>query len=1020
MYWLISIYALKLISKQNSHDTNEGIQGCDVIPNLHQEIGESRSNVGEFPHRNDVSSVETDREDNCLFRLPDRQHTRVLTMCVEYPQVCETCIERYANLKYRLRTRFLENLLPLPEVKEELTTIAQELAELFNVQVDVDVQEQSQNEYWCDIAGVRVKYTQKEYERQMLQQKPVETKIHKPKKISKKKTSSMLSRLSKAKVHVQSEVEIGSSTVDDAGGSTSTQNVEFLDQNPGTLVTISELSDTTMTGDAQMGIELGDFLKRPVLIHSYSWLESQAPQFITGIKPWYLFLNATPIKKKLDNYAFLHGNLKVKIVLNASPFYYGSMYFAYNPLADVRDNTITGDAGFNHMILYSQRPGIWVLPQTSQGGELTLPFTYHRNMLDITVATDVQAMGTLDYLVVNQLTSANGATGTGVTVQVYAWMEDVQLANSTVKLSLQSQDEYGGGSISAPASAVATALGSLDGVPIIGKYMRASSMIASTVGSVAKLFGFTNVPNIDTVSYTKICAFPQFASSEISTPVEKLTLDPKNELTIDPRTVGLPPNDELMISYLATKESYLGSATIATTDAVDAMVFISSVHPKLHGFTAGAPVAYQTTPMCYLQHCFNYWRGDIIFRFRFICTKFHKGRMRITYDPIGAIGTTPDNYSTSFNTIVDYGEEQDIEVRVPYSQAYPWLTTSGDLSTILWNTVGTNVAHVNAVDNGTITLRVVTPLSAPLATASLGVQIFVRAADNFELALPRDVEGFSHLVVQSQDEVSFDGPQLIVAGNAIGSSHPDRYHINMGENIKSMRQVLRRTMFSEAFTNNSAVTFVQARTMHKFNLYPRPPGFDADGYYLANKTLSVGTATFNFSRMTHYNWLAPCYVGQRGSMMWKINVDTSGRAVLFSNINITRYGSTITSGDWVGVTGTAAATTSQVARFAHQQTQSLQGMSMTNPNTQTALSVLCPDYSQMRFHFTSPTKANVGQFIDGSDTNNFKLCLQYTSALTTNADTIVVSKYVSIGPDFNFYFWINCPSIFFIGEPTAA
>lgn len=136
-----------MISKQNNHDTNEGIQGCDVIPDLHQEIGESRSNVGEFPHRNDVSSVETDREDNCLFRLPDRQHTRVLTMCVEYPQVCETCIERYANLKYRLRCKFLQDLLPVKEAQEELKDIAEELADLFDVSVDTitSSEVQSQN-----------------------------------------------------------------------------------------------------------------------------------------------------------------------------------------------------------------------------------------------------------------------------------------------------------------------------------------------------------------------------------------------------------------------------------------------------------------------------------------------------------------------------------------------------------------------------------------------------------------------------------------------------------------------------------------------------------------------------------------------------------------------------------------------------------------------------------------------------------------------------------------------------------
>jgi hypothetical protein len=651
---------------------------------------------------------------------------------------------------------------------------------------------------------------------------------------------------------------------------------------------------------------------------------------------------------------------------------------------------------------------------------MTLPFTYHKNVLDITSSSDIQNMGTIDYMIVNQLTSANGATGTGVTVQIYAWCENVQLMNSTVKLALQSQDEYGGGAISAPASAVATALGSLESVPIIGKYMRASSMIASTVGSVAKLFGFTNVPNIDTVHYNKICAFPQFATSEISTPIEKLTLDPKNELSIDPRIVGIPPNDELAISYLAGKESYIGSTTIATTDAVDAMVFCSLVKPKMHGYTAGAPVAYQCTPMSYLQQTFKYWRGDIIYRFRFICTKFHKGRMRITYDPLGDIGVTADNYSTSFNVVVDYGEEQDIEIRVPYSQNLPWLKTDGDLSVIDFSLNNTTHTHVAGSDNGVLTLRVVTPLSAPLATASLGVQVFVRAADNFEVALPSDVLGFTHLTVQSQDEVSIGETTTVIAGNAIGTSHPERYHINMGENIKSFRQVLRRTMFSEALMSGDQSSYFFSLTSHRHTKYPRPPGFISAGYYLANKTLVAGTAPFNFSRMTHYNWIAPCFVAQRGSMMWNVNVDTNGTGRLINDLSITRYGTTIVAGDWNSTSGVASGTANAYVDFARANNTTLQGTSLTNQSTQTALGVLYPNYNQFRFQLTDPYYINLGTSIDGSDVDTFTLRVRSSPLAGAGSNNYVIKKYCSIGPDFSLMFWINVPTIFYMNEPTPA
>ena len=113
--------------------------------------------------------------------------------------------------------------------------------------------------------------------------------------------------------------------------------------------------------------------------------------------------------------------------------------------------------------------------------------------------------------------------------------------------SAQAGDEYStDGVISKPASAISKASGMLSELPVIGPFMEATSQVSGAVGAVASWFGWTNVPVIDDVKPFKDLPFHSFSSSEIGQPIEKLTLDPKNELTVDPRVVGLDGKDELL------------------------------------------------------------------------------------------------------------------------------------------------------------------------------------------------------------------------------------------------------------------------------------------------------------------------------------------------------------------------------------------------------------------------------------------------------------------------------------------
>jgi len=574
--------------------------------------------------------------------------------------------------------------------------------------------------------------------------------------------------------------------------STEEINVAFDDNISGEAMDLPQSVRTDSTYVSN-NAELNKFLRRPVEIYSYNWALGGVTD--TSFQPWYEYMNHTSIKKKLDNYYLFKGNLKVKFVINATPFYYGAMMVSYVPLTQF-SNPVIATAGQPN-ISYSQLPRVYLYPSVSQGASMLLPFVYHKKWLDLTVAFDVQSMGTLHFRVLDSLKSASAST-TPITIKVYAWLEDVQVSAPTVKFALQSgkTDEYGQGIISKPASAIARAAGQLSSAPFIGPYATATQIAAGAVSSIAQLFGFTNVPVIDDVHSFKPEPFPAMASTDIGTSISKLALDSKNELTIDPRVCGCDFGDELLVANLVSRESYLTAFDWLTSSAPDTLVFNIGISPMQMGVTTATnQTIVNGTPMWMVSRLFDYWKGDIEVRFKIICSQYHRGRLRFSWDPRGDIANTVDSTTEVYTKIVDIAESTDITIRVPYMAATDYLETTR----LLTGRISSSPLTKQTWENGILTVRVLTELSAPITTADIKVLVFVRGCDNLEFGGPREIDLTSTLspfTVQS-GVLAYDDNEEDISSIALSPSitNPEVNLLYFGETIHSLRTLLRRTNF---------------------------------------------------------------------------------------------------------------------------------------------------------------------------------------------------------------------------------
>ncbi len=790
--------------------------------------------------------------------------------------------------------------------------------------------------------------------------------------------------------------------------STREQTVDFLDETKGELYSFGRVPEAVSSDDLT-GASLGDFLKRPTLIKTFTWLESGFGE--TSFDPWTLFFSNSYITNKIQNFAYFRGNLKIKIVVNSSPFYYGALLVSYSPLP----NAVIGVASTtSKYITLSQRPHIWIWPQTNSGGELLLPFLYNQNYLDLTTATTVASMGSIRFTQYTPLQSANGATTNGVTIQVYAWCEDSELFGPTHKAALQSKDEYGNGPVSGPATALANISSYMHRIPIIGKYARATTIGASAASDIAKLFGWSNVPVIEDVKPLKNLPFHDIASAHVSEPTSKFTLDPKAELSVDPAIVGTTNEDELSISYLVQKESYLCNFNWNTTDAVSTLYFASKVTPVLQDVgnpSAASTYTIGTTPLSYIAALFRHWRGDIIFRFKIVCTKYHKGRLKVTWDPIGTTNTSSDMSNILMTKIVDLSETDEIEFRVPYMQTLPWSRCNPSWTSNNWSVVGSPPGIANE-SNGVLNVRCLTNLSAPIDTAPVNVLVFVRGAENLEFANPDQSDAnrnVSLFTMQSLNETS-------------GEPDSNQYHINWGEAIPSLRLLLRRSALAdEVRAGGPIITTDKIGVLRLFTTkYPPAPGYDPNGWYTAKGVETpANTYNINYSFHTPLEWISAMFVVMRGGVRWHLNFNTDS-AGLFSSVNVRRLTNAGLGPPYkwqYNTIAAAGASDSQVAKSFQRTDQHQNGMGGTivhNLNTQTGISYECPLMTPYRFAFANPKNWVKGVSTDGTNHDTYVVDVTVKpSKFSSDITDTTIQRFVSAGTDFNLHMFFCSPVVYY-------
>lgn len=227
-----------------------------------------------------------------------------------------------------------------------------------------------------------------------------------------------------------------------------------------------------------------------------------------------------------------------------------------------------------------------------------------------------------------------------------------------------------------------------------------------------------------------------------------------NRITID-KTLGRSDVDEMALSYLFSRWSQTCIFNLKTADATNKVVYAASVTPSAYWYRYPADSAtnavgnigppnvatattnsFQPTTLFAVSSIFKLWTGTIRYRFTFVKTKMHAGRVLVSYAPSELNTLSRESRTTlpvtfaggpevsgsklqpfGLSAIFDLRDNNVFTFDVPYFATTPWAG---------W-----------AESTGTLTLSILDPIIASsVVSSTVPVIVEVCGGDDFKTAVP--------------------------------------------------------------------------------------------------------------------------------------------------------------------------------------------------------------------------------------------------------------------------------------------
>lgn len=381
------------------------------------------------------------------------------------------------------------------------------------------------------------------------------------------------------------------------------------------------------------------------------------------------------------------------------------------------------------------------------------------------------------------------------------------------------------GWFSETVSNINTTVQGLPSIPVVKQIQEVAAITLPAVANVARYFGFSkpedhklgkgveqlnaiNMNNVDGACH----AYNLANSAHQRRPVASLA---KEKFV------------NLSIADFASRPAYIDRFTISRTTPPNSVLWDYDVSP-FRGVRGTFPTI-NPTPLGFSSLFFKYWRGDIIFRFRFFANSFVNFNVQFAtaYGNNTGFVTSATDLSNVYNLIVDGKSITTFDYRVDFKSQNPWKHT---------------MSHVNAYTDpanssetvGSIVVKLQNALTSSSSTVeSIDVTVEMFGAENLEYNVARHVPfiftppapTLNRAIAQSSADATAkasderDVNATIQLENA--NSQADAF--TFGQSLKSFKQLLNIEQFQAALLmTNPADVFGNVRIIYPYHLCLTP------------------------------------------------------------------------------------------------------------------------------------------------------------------------------------------------------
>ncbi len=643
-----------------------------------------------------------------------------------------------------------------------------------------------------------------------------------------------------------------------------------------TYVATSGRSRNAPTGQLNL-LSLDDFFSRPVELYKAQLPISTYNAFT--LRVWDLYSLLAPVRAKWRNYAYFRGDLHIRISISGTPFHAGLMLISYQPYADFNQNLKTINDGISAG--YALGEGLYTYLSSTEGSalininenkpvDIICPFISTKPMHRLyntdstavigsgTSYNDFYSAGTLYIETLVPISSVSASPST-VYMQVYAHMENVELGTTTgTQIAIATEaDEREIGPVERIATRAMDVSSALASVPVLEPYATASEMFFGAIAKIASIFGWSKPVIINEPIYTRPQPFTNGALTIGYDQSDRIVLDPKQELTVDPRVCGRDA-DDMIISEIAARFSYIGKFTWShTATPLSTQLWSQTVTPNIGRWITHLALNYIVpSNMAFAVQPFTFWRGDVVFRFHVVCSAFHRGKLAIYYEPNSAqhsLISSSISLNKQFIKVIDIQETQVFELRVNWGAARPWLLVGNAGLLATWSDPA-NIANSIGFGNGYIGVVCFTELQSP-DNSDVTVSVFAKCENLAVNGLTQNNMPTQRGIAEVETCIESE-PVTTVDLNLSSASYDGLCEDYFGEQPLSFRALLKRFVFNQEIDIPADAT----------SAYKVLTGIAP---ILPQNLLPFNTAS-DVSYMDLFSYLRYAYLGIRGSVRARI------------------------------------------------------------------------------------------------------------------------------------------------------